>query len=548
MDIEQAGPSGFKSKHNAKPTSTRQRPCSSSALPFFLFLCLLPCLGAGLACDNTDSCRPSDPLGKIEGYIYAGGDPVSTVINIFEAENEPFDYTGQTTSDSTGWYSFELPTGKYDCQLDTYYERLQFNQHRLDFWHQGEPFDVTGGLHRRDINGGALNVQVIMPGNLQSSHTSLDIHFLNESTGDYDNVFTINDAHNDSLITFSTGLIPTGDVKLSLDMSVGSGDQNESIWIKDEDSQNSARIITVSPGNPTQLIYEMPTPGFISGTINGSWESVEWTRPELEVWSVDSIRVATSRADDTGFFRFPIFYRDSVRIKSIIRTMEQWYGGYHFEDAATIQVSPGAELTLEPIIESGINIHFENHFSESMWSIQYRLLYPDGTLVAPRSYTSIHSDVLFIPNLRPGDYYLNIIRNTNRLVWCDQYFDRAMTLSKARRIEVPPDGQVVDLSMTLMEGGSISGKYMTSAGNPFRRRPVVAIPQKADYGYDYEDMLNSEDGTFSILGLPDGRYIVGILYNYYDLYYYPGTQNITEATVIEITDQSSINNLTWSHP
>jgi len=120
-------------------------------------------------------------------------------------------------------------------------------------------------------------------------------------------------------------------------------------------------------------------------------------------------------------------------------------------------------------------------------------------------------------------------------------------------ILIQDQGEVVQISVSLMEGATISGKILRSSGEI--AGGVAVIAERIGYtGGDLEPVSRAEttelDGYFEIKGLPNGQYIVGVVLSWWtdDVWWYPGKLEPAAADTVLIRDFRSVTGLDWQMP
>ena len=106
----------------------------------------------------------------------------------------------------------------------------------------------------------------------------------------------------------------------------------------------------------------------------------------------------------------------------------------------------------------------------------------------------------------------------------------------------------MEVTVQLVEGGRIEGRVLKASGKPvFGADLVLRTTDGA-----YEDRSAGEsfypDGSFAILGIADGTYVVGVRLDWQRNYWFPGTYDPELAEPIEIEDAGSVTDIVWETP
>jgi hypothetical protein len=497
------------------------------------------------SCDNNTTCGTDSLVGRVEGYLLSAGEPFQARINISGSTSDYPRFRGHVESDSTGWYSFELPVGEYRLEINTNGPRIRFNEFETSYNNSIDSFELTSGTHRRDIHCGALKYELSAPPELNGMRLSLSLHYTGPLQGISFNQSV--DVRNSQAVFDFNCLLP-GQVRLSVQNAHFGSNQGRHYWLPIGASEETAALVDIPTNAFATQQDSLPALGCIKGEVHGSWETFNRNTPSIQAWSTDSTLVASTHVNSIGEYFFALFSADTVFIRTEISRLEQWYGGSSFLEATPVHVEMGTDVQLDPMIESGLAINIDDFQDWPSSEFSCSLLRADGTTVNNQALRWHGDPPHQISNVPPGQYFLHVKRSDESGAWCEQYYNHALTLAKATQIEVPPDGQTTSVSLHLIPGGEIAGKVMNSQGRPADWNRVYAIPTKLATDFKYSDWISRDNGTFRIPGLPDGSYLVGVRNSPYTYYYYPGTLNPEEAIQVEIVNQGTIPNLTWSFP
>jgi Carboxypeptidase regulatory-like domain len=116
-------------------------------------------------------------------------------------------------------------------------------------------------------------------------------------------------------------------------------------------------------------------------------------------------------------------------------------------------------------------------------------------------------------------------------------------------LDVSEGGKIENISLEIKRGGMITGRITDSQGAPVIERDIGllkfdkdGIPQHFSFSTDgMSDMFRTDDrGAYRIFGLPEGRYLVGVVRSQI---FYPNVTSVSEAKVIEVTEGSEATNI-----
>ena len=147
-----------------------------------------------------------------------------------------------------------------------------------------------------------------------------------------------------------------------------------------------------------------------------------------------------------------------------------------------------------------------------------------------------------IENVTAGSYV--VIPVAPAYVSDENASERVLIVNKGETIE--------NVDFTLVIGGAITGKLTDGDGRPLIEEDVVAVPDSGNQRTQgrYLGTRTDDRGIYRIFGIPRGRYRVAAGSESYSRYqrnsfkrtFYPGVEDMAQATVIDVTEGSeSIN-------
>jgi len=486
-------------------------------------------LVALLSCEDDENCvYPNFQVGAVEGYVLVAGEGRSVLVGARTQEGlSRGEVVARVQSDSTGWYRFELPTGLYRIETDPSAGIVHTS--RLT-----DTITVTPSVQRFDLLRGSLTLLIHMPPDLEGERYRALIrssYFPSPSS----EVLQVEDG----TLRFEYSVLPLGGYRASLDVWSGSA----RIYLPAAHDEDEAEIIEVGADEP--VTYEasfVESFASIMGSVTGSWQEGSDYFPFVEAFSSPSTTIAGISCEDDGTFYIPLLAAVPVRLSTSIHGIEQWVGGASYEEARLFNLQAGDRVTGVDIRESGIEVTLQGPGAPAHYRPTMRLLDAAGN----RKEIWDQSNRLTICNLAPGEYRLLVYGYCDGQTWASQWYDGAETLGEATPI-VLGEGELKRISMSLVEGGRIAGRILTSGGavlDDFLLRIVDA--EGNPLCGEWEVFTG---GQFSYTGLADGAYHLAVRPpGSYEPWWYPGTHEFESATPIEIRDHEAVTGVEWSLP
>lgn len=171
----------------------------------------------------------------------------------------------------------------------------------------------------------------------------------------------------------------------------------------------------------------------------------------------------------------------------------------------------------------------------------------------PRQAVSDSQGRFKITDIPPGKHKVKVIAPAGYSIGWPQTSSPKHELIED--IELQPAG-CLDRDYIALVGGSVSGRFVDAHGNV---PPPEAIPSEVelvsadptDQKTFFSDNVNKQDGTFTIEGVPEGRYLLAhnvvtgeSLQNPFLPTYYPGRHSREEATTLEVHHGARVAGLT----
>lgn len=531
-------------------------------------LVLAGILVAGHGCDD-----PTDPIdcsggGRLQGTVYTGDTPDESHIRVRAVPDESgTDLDFRIKPDAEGHYGIDLPAGEYLIEFrpnDWYSHRYDYTAEGLGYG-QVPPDTVTIDASvspvEIDFRLGALAMSVDLPTPLQGARCEIFLQLRGEEDTP-DNPRYVNEGMTEfqggRAEIFLPGVLP-GEYRIGI--TIGATHEywdcnydGEHFWMPGVQVEEASPWYSVAADTVTTLVASIEEgPALVEGRIIGSWLDLGINPPpSLALFSTDSIPVAGLCAvDSQGGFSFPVFHPQSVRMLVSQEGVDQWIGGPGFADATVFDLQPGQTVSGIELVQSGLQIDSRED-KIYLWGPRILLYDPaDMRLLATTNWYGSHGALTSIPNLWPGNYLLYVMTDPNRVGnqwWVPQWYDRAPEASLAQVVTIGGPGEIVTLDLTLERGGTISGLVEGEEATTGLRAAVVATAG-GDILWGI-DILYEQRTEFSVIGIPDGDYLVGITPPWETVrhgesapegtIWYPGTLEWSEATVIGIRDAADI--------
>jgi len=529
--------------------------------------CLLPGLTillVSVGCDDpVNLCEPQVSAGHIQGRVRAGGLPVNAEIEarrIVEVDEGRTTFTTETDED--GFYDLALTPGRYTVRL--YLDRRQA---AYDYTASGlgcgniSPdtvlVDGSNSQDRIDFDLGGMTLRLDLSDNLDGERGKVVLHLREETeAGGYWTYLSggRTEFAAGRLEMDLAGIFP-GEYKVEIRL-----DSGETFWMPGTHDPDEAPWYEVAADSLVTLESDIAsTPARFEGRISGAWVEMGLnTSPDISLVNLDSIPVIKPfRTGDDGSFAIDVYLPGSVKVEVTQWGISQWVGGPDFDEATVYDLQAGQTITGVDLIQSGIHFFIEP-YEENPGSAEIKLYDPVSLEpLSGSSSLSIASRHVAIPNLWPGEFLILVTPTPwmmGNAKWRPQWFDRESVANQARTITITTAGEVVGLDLILETGGVISGMVENEDGSmPFYQ--IVITPADEFSPWARRQILGLT-GEYSMVGLPDGDFKVGILPPFYHegdipdtgVTWYPGTSDWETAGVVEIRDASVVTGVDFFIP
>ncbi len=506
-----------------------QRFAARFALVMIFAILTLPFTG----CDEDCSTEPEDhATGQITGRITAPGITVEARVYAERVEDPLYPDCGcPSTSvevDSSGAFGISVLPGRYVIAVGTtgafgyvygYLSHGSLGRTDVDTLVVGAGDDPV----RADLVFGAARIELATP-------AAFDGETLRTILAGQDSQVNVQISAiarpYEGLAVFYFPAVPAGNYRMIFSTANAS-------WLPGGSTEEEGAGIAVEAGRESSYGTTLPTPATLRGTITGSWQELNLSRPYFTLVGADSMVIAEARAGEDGSYTVNVFGPVRARLLISIKGVVRWQGGNSFETATEFDLQPSQQTEVN-IVESAIAGDL-GQTAEFYLDAPIRLCDASGKVIAGAS-TGYGTDMFYFPNLVPGTYFIYIPRGPT---WIDHWYDGADTFEQATPVEITSEGQVRWIYPALMPGASISGTVIDSQG-----RPIVGVLVRVTPGddtgwiYDYRD-LTGPAGTFEIRRFSDGSYKLGASL-YSDVVWYPSAASWDSAGTVTIQGHEDV--------
>lgn len=460
-------------------TSHRRRAGVWLVACVILALSILGMAGAGCTKDRAaEPTCPTSPWGSIGGLVLGGGVPVSARVTAMGQRTDSLGRVSDTTvegaTDANGRFLIGLPPGRYTL-LVTLPEGVSGSSRQF-MYTRGGPVAGYGGGDTIQVNqqpvelllaGGSLNLGIRTSPSLEG--VTLDCEFRRQPETPAAYTTRVSATVTGGEVRFRVPLLPTGTYTARL-----RGSPAQNIWLPGTLSEASAGRIEVTTSEPAVAEMVLPRPARISGSITGSWQTLE-TRPGVAVWDASSETAGQPGAYATvgrdGRFSLYQFVIAPVCLRVKFQSAVRWVGGDDFYSARVFNLVPGGDITDISLRESGIICRLEGPGVTPETRAWVKVVDAGGTIIADQSHMS--GDVVSISGLSRGVFFLRVEPRDGWSLWAPQWFDQKPNLAEASPIVLTGEGEVSTVTVRVHQGGRIRGGV--SARGPARNEGGASL-------------------------------------------------------------------------
>ena len=506
-----------------------------------ILLCATAVLTATLSCDDC-----ADPpctvmmLGTVEGYVTGGASPVEANLNLVPLDSSHEDDSYSVRADSTGFYTFTVPAGDY-FRTAWYFSTKRYYTSGGGLGPKSQADTVTVGdpARRIDLAAGAATVLLDVPETLQEFSLDCRIGVRDGSRLDSYSWDQGDSAGSGRRFTFP--FVPAGIYSLTLQV-----DRRAEIWLPPSWSPEDADTLTVETGAITNYEAALTDPAIIRGSVTGSWQEFPDHRPRIEVYDADSTEILYENLSSDPDYEFLLPVVAPIKLRVKIGNIARWIGGRDYASATVYDPQPGDIITGVDLEEGGIvcYLNYPGQFGDL--EANFGLVDADSVPLGSRYPMGGGENPFFISNLTPGTYFLYLGRASSRQPWYSNWFDGAESFSEATPITIESPGEIKRITAHLADGGRITGRVLRYNGDPALGIRLTTLRTDEPERNDYATYSNHSDGSYEIVGLSNGDYLVGVYSYYYNVTsWYPGEFDPALADTIRVVDHGTVTGIEW---
>lgn len=527
-------------------------------------------------------CAPCCRTGIIEGQVLGAGGPLTAAVRAWGyAPGSTLYRSIEGITDAGGRFRLEVPPGAYllNC-WETGPADRSFSE-SMDAYYSGdglrsdaalaETLRVTtaGEAIQADFRFGRVDLRALVPASLAGKRATFEL----QGERQYPYACEAGWQENAAVCAFTSSLPGRYTVRLRVMAEE---------WglppLLDESWPDTVIVVADQAAIPDLPLAQ--SPARLSGRVFGSWQAMGSYRPEISLYDADSTLLLSRTVAADGSYSVASYLPRKVRVMVRVPIEDpsndvivgcvqiygvaRWIGGRTLREATEFDLVPGTETSGADLEESGILLSLGGFALPNPNGVRITVMEPGGRIVGSNAYVLIMSHLVRFPNLSPGTYAIRIDPYPPLgCNWRSQWFDQGHTLESATPVTLSRQGEVVQLGVTLEEGGSISGRVRFPGGRDPQRELVQV------WDADTRTCLGTtlwmeEAGDFTARGLGDGRYKIGVqplaeASGYTGcgdcpsdsptgVTWYPGTSAWDQATAVEIRDRADVTGITIAVP
>jgi len=480
-------------------------------------------------------------LGTVEGYVTGGGLPVEASLSLIPLDSDLEGDSYSVRADSTGFYTATVPAGDY-LLAAWHFSTKNYYTSDGSVGREDEADTVTigGSVRRVDLRAGAATVLLSVPETLQGVPLYCRVGVwngarFNSYAGD----------QGDSVGSgrqFTFPFVPAGNYSFKIRV-----DRGAEVWLPPSWSPESADSLRIEAGATSAYEATLIDPAIIRGSVTGSWQEFPDRYPRVGLYDADSTEIMYKSLSSDPEYEFLLPAAASVRIRVKIGSISRWVGGTGFASATVYDLQSGDIVTGADLEESGIVCYLDYPGPIGGIKAGFRLVDADSVLLGSES--SLGGDgenPFFVSNLIPGTYFLYLDRGWSHQPWYSNWFDGAESFSEATAITIEEGGEVKRITAHLADGGRITGRVLRYNGDPALGIRLTTLRIDEPWQDEFAAYSDHSDGSYEIVGLSNGDYLVGVSSYYYSITsWYPGEFDPALADTIRIVNHGIVSGIEW---
>ncbi len=477
-------------------------------------------LALGACMSELPPVDPASAIGVVEGRVREGVLGVPAFVE-FRDETGPLYTELRVTADSTGWYRAELPIGLYRT-------RVGFKGTESYYMADSDTVLVGRCVRRRDYDRARGHVVIAVPSVFDGKYARLYLTGAGQRAAGEAQV-------ENGLAEFDLRLLPRTKYVMRLTLGYSMAE----FYLPSTYISSYGDSLDASAGSAEYSIDLRGNYASVSGRVTGSWQGYG-DLMEVQAVATGGRTVAKIDCSADGSYRLDSFVPEPVKVRSVCRNVENWYGGTSLASATVLDLRPGLDIAGVDLAVGALNIRFDGPGDLVPSHHSFVLRREDGTEIALR----IYGNPIRVPNLPEGRYHLRVDGFCADDPWQPQWYDGAADADGSVPLDVVA-GATRELTMVLRSGGSLLGRFEGETDTDWNSHAVFVHDGAGVQVCD--EPLYMYYGAFSLAGLPDGDYCLS-LGSRGQPYWYPGTFVLAEATRLTIADGNAITDLLWLRP
>lgn len=515
-------------------------------------------------CDSDENvCGPGVPAARLAGRVNTGSDPTLFILQATRTdlpEGESGIYSA--TPDADGHYAVDVPPGRYVLELrgsiPAYYSYTAFGPAlgRAD----GDTLQVTTGqiIDSLDFDLATLALHIVLPDSaLDGESVVVSLHREGSDDQGWDPDFRWQQwvGIEGGTVDYIAPAIPPGRYQVEFALGARRYEcicsypwDGEHVWLPDGDTREQAAWYEAPAGQVLDLAWSTGTPpARLTGTIGGAWRPLGMnTPPEISIIDTDSMTVmGQRRTEEDGSFDLILYRPRPVKLLVTHMGVPQYIGGPDFASATVFAPAAGQAVTGITLESCAVTLDTSLPLGAISGQADFHIYTADGQiLLGTVSGQWCFKSTYILPNLWPGAFLVKAdfpgSSSFGRYAWIPQWYPGVADLADAEPVVLSQPGEVLPLTMTVLEGGSIAGE-LTGEPDPDDRWHVLATTADEAAVWGSNDIFGPET-AYNLIGLPDGDWKVGVtpIMTPGDTIWYPGTTDWSAATAITIENGSAV--------
>ncbi len=494
-------------------------------------LLLATAIAAAVSCLSCggDPGMPEGPLGAVYGYVTMGGEPAELVVMVVRMEEgRETNITSSVRADSTGFYRLDVPNGNYKVFI-----ALDSSSRRLEV--ESDTFALANVAWRFDIHVAGVSIDVAVPAEFAGEQFTL--YAFDEDGG---RAWSLGGSVSSGVLSFPLTPILPGTYTFTLE----SWHTHGTVHLPGTRDPDAAEAFALAAHRIRRLEFDLSDQvATIEGALSGDWVE-RYSLSGMRLWVVgsDGWMWSLGRTEEDGTFSVPIFVPEPIRLRLSAGPWPLWYGGDSEETATVLPLAPGDRYSdlLFPVQALAVRLDgpgdiLDPEASVALWN-------EDGHRVGLTIARGVEVCLLVH---EPGEFRVFVDGNCGIVDFAPQWYG-GTSLDDAAPVEVGAE-QLTTIDMELVEGGGIEATVFEADGGTPHSVLAFILDQDGERVCSGLWSRRFTLGNIRFVGLADGAYHLGVATEQGG-WWYPGTTEMTEAALVEVTGGETVTGITWSLP